>query len=888
MADQFVTLGTTVKYNPHLWGKDELRAIFVARTRELAEIVHSITETPAGKVPQHLLITGARGMGKSTLLNRVALAIHEDAELARLWLPLVMPEEQYTISTLAELWLNVLGVLADSWEQQGANPIELAQLDLEVARIRTQESNEQESAALTLLTNVIKQNGKRLLLLIDSTDQLFGNLSTNQTKGLGVATGSTQLWRLRKTLSHCPELFWIGASYQALEVSQHYGDAFHDFFELIELRPLTLAEMRDAMLALARTFGISSHPAGNAAAEEMQRNLDVRPERLKTLRAITGGNPRTTVILYDLFAAGWKEDLHTDLKSLLDSMTPLYKARMENLAEQPRKILAHVMEQWSPVALGELAKVSGLASTTLSSQLKRLEQEGYIEKVKLPGTKRNGYQVSERLFNIWYLMRYTSRWVRQKLSWLIEFMRIWYSVDELRDFARARIQVHSQAGVQESSHLELSLAYAAAIPENCSERYQLEQRVFEDVYRLAKQQQQAINNIAPGLFDLDGNDHHFKSAEDYLLRFQALDEKLASCPHLQNEVDKQAWILAVKQNAFLSLPEKEQLAAVSITLEFTSYKNILKVLAKLKDCPPNEFLKVDNEKLLQLVAQGRYFPDCPDLELAYRQIISEFGSNERLAIMCMCILLVKQPTNGFEKVSHLLSRLFPGNAKLWFILAHVLKESPLHRYKDAEVAFRQAIKIDSKSIEYWLGLGDLLKNYLNSYEEAEVAYQQAQTIDPQNPYPCANRAHLAVQTGQTQHAFDLYRQTVKLATKQHELEGGIVCQELLLQANLWLNNRDAANSALENLAQAASSGDNLALLKLREQAGEAAAIGLGLALSELMAGSRYADFLQPMTLALRAAENLPDALEGVAAEFKAMATVVLADILAYRNGKRSD
>ncbi len=542
-----------------------------------------------------------------------------------------------------------MGVLADSWEQQGANPIELAKLDLEVARIRTQELSEQETAALTLLTNVIKQSGRRLLLLIDSTDQLFGNLSTDKTKGSSITTGSTQLWRLRKTLSHCPELFWLGASYQALEVSQHYGDAFHDFFELIELRPLTLEEMRDAMLALARTFGISSHPAGNAAAEEMQRNLDSRPERLKTLRAITGGNPRTTVILYDLFAAGWKEDLHSDLKALLDSMTPLYKARMENLAEQLRKILAHVMEQWSPVALGELAKVSGLASTTLSAQLKRLEQEGYIEKVKLPGTKRSGYQVSERLFNIWYLMRYTSRWVRQKLSWLIEFMRIWYSVDELRDFARARIQSHSQSGVQESSNqessnLELSLAYAAAIPDNCSERY-------------------------------------------------------------------------------------------------------------------------------------------PD---------------------------------------------------------------------------------------------------------AEMAYQQAQTINPQDPYPCANRARLVVQTGQTQHAFDLYRQAMQLAVKKHEKEGGIVCQELLLQANLWLNNRDAANLALENLAQAASSGDNLALLKLREQAGEAAAIGLGLALSELMAGSRYVDFLQPMTLALRAAANVPDALEGVAAEIKAMALEVLADILAYRNGKRSD
>lgn len=57
---------------------------------------------------------------------------------------------------------------------------------------------------------------------------------------------------------------------------------------------------------------------------------------------MTGGNPRTTVLLFDLFAADG--NVHSDLSGLLDMMTPLYKARMENLAEQPRKMLAHLMD----------------------------------------------------------------------------------------------------------------------------------------------------------------------------------------------------------------------------------------------------------------------------------------------------------------------------------------------------------------------------------------------------------------------------------------------------------------------------------------------------------------------------------------------------------------
>jgi hypothetical protein len=124
-----------------------------------------------------------------------------------------------------------------------------------------------------------------------------------------------------------------------------------------------------------------------------------------------------------------------------------------------------------------------------------------------------------------------------------------------------------------------------------------------------------------------------------------------------------------------------------------------------------------------------------------------------------------------------------------------------------------------------------------------------------------------------------------LAADQAGPTPGVAYQELLRQAHLWLNNQDAAGLALESLVQAASTGDRLALFKLIEQACEASASGLGLVLSELMAGSRYTDFLQPMILALRAAENVTNALEGAAAGIKTMAVEVLADILAYRKSR---
>ena len=47
-------------------------------------------------------------MGKSTLMQRLALAVDDDAELRTHWLALRFPEEQYTVNTVGQFWANVL------------------------------------------------------------------------------------------------------------------------------------------------------------------------------------------------------------------------------------------------------------------------------------------------------------------------------------------------------------------------------------------------------------------------------------------------------------------------------------------------------------------------------------------------------------------------------------------------------------------------------------------------------------------------------------------------------------------------------------------------------------------------------------------------------------
>jgi Flp pilus assembly protein TadD/predicted ArsR family transcriptional regulator len=886
-----VALSATVKYNPHLWGPEELRSIFVVRTRELADLLERLRTTPEGQVPQHLLVTGARGMGKTTLLRRLALAVEDDPDLAAGWIAVTFPEEQYTVCTLAELWRNVLDALTDTREREGALPAELDRLDAEARRIGDLPAGERESAALASLGNWVRSNGRRLLLLIDSTDLLLSNLAGSADpgasgpkkvrRGVGASIdgGATPLWRLRNTLSHDPGIFWLGASYQALESEHAYQDAFLDFFELLELRPLQVAEMRSAMLALARTFGAGRGLTGEAGEREMAHTLASRPERLKSLRAITGGNPRTTVMLYELFAAGGNDDVHSDLRRLLDTMTPLYKARMETLSDQARKLLAHLMEHWAPVSARTLGELSGIATNTVSGQLVRLEAEGLVEKAALKSSKKAGYQAAERLFNVWYLMRYASRRVRQRFGWLVELMRLWYSNDEMTELARQNLGRNRDSG-------------RAALAE---------------------------------YFELDGEDREYTTAEDYLSRFQALDERLGDCPHLTDE-SRAEWIEAVKGSLDLTLAEKESVADSAKDLTAAEHSERLAALADQLGRWSRSYGPGPVQTVRIAALAGDFFPDCPDSKLAHHQILGGFGDDRDAFTLASRLLVRHHVDESAEQVVRYAVERFPEQTRAWrnlglwlvaqadraaeaeaayrraielepkdawpwVILGHLLSRQP-DRAEEAEAAYRRAIELDPADSNIWNSLGNLLADNLGRIEEAEAAYREAIPLNVVDPYPVVNLARLLAGLGRQPEASAAYRQTVALARAANDRAATTGTHpeshdaqdfgdaHLLLQAHLWLGNRDLAWQALDRLAGAVSAGNGDAFARLREQSRECHAIGLGLALHDLMIASPWADLLQPFALALEAAaaDDPAEALAGIPAELRAVAEEVLASI----------
>ncbi len=397
-------------YNPALLNRRELKDLFIARKPLLNRLLSDIKkETQDGPLMHHLIV-GARGMGKTTLLRMLGFAIEDDAELSRDWLPLPFPEEQYNIGRLSHLWMNCLDALGDVLETRGQTSEAMA-LDSEVAALHGKDEDQLARRALAMLSQKADAMEKRLVLLIDNLDIVFNRLKNDH-------------WAIREALSSAPNLLLVGASSQAIEAAYKYDQAFYDFFQIHELKGLTREEMESVLLHLAE-IGKTPHVAALVKNE---------PSRPRTLHVLTGGNPRTIVLLYNVLAIGDKGDVRTDLERLLDMSTPLYKARFEELSIQAQRIVDALAIAWDPLRAGDLTGRLQMPVNAVSAQLNRLVHQGVVEKVKFHPGKKAGFQIAERFFNIWYLMR-ASRRLRRKLIWLVEFLKLLYSHDDLKNRA---------------------------------------------------------------------------------------------------------------------------------------------------------------------------------------------------------------------------------------------------------------------------------------------------------------------------------------------------------------------------------------------------------------------------------------------------------------------
>ncbi|MBM4047957.1 MAG: ATP-binding protein, partial [Planctomycetes bacterium] len=106
-------------FRPHLSEPEALEAISVARETLLQDILARLGAWQPGASRQHYLLIGPRGIGKTHILRLIEHRVRSSRELAQKWYPVCFPEEQYTLTSLADLVLETLHRLGDATGDSG-------------------------------------------------------------------------------------------------------------------------------------------------------------------------------------------------------------------------------------------------------------------------------------------------------------------------------------------------------------------------------------------------------------------------------------------------------------------------------------------------------------------------------------------------------------------------------------------------------------------------------------------------------------------------------------------------------------------------------------------------------------------------------------------------
>jgi Flp pilus assembly protein TadD len=780
-------------YNPQSLSKTEALAQFHARQAAYQSLIDLLRQ----QRPSHVLIIGTRGMGKTTLLQRVRYGVEEDPELDSRYLVLAFPEEQYNVNRLHRFLLNTVDALADALERFQDKRM-LAQVEAFTEEVGKRAPEDIEERVPQFLAQISQQIQKSFLLLVDNADRLFEIIEPRQQ------------WQLRELLSSRPDLTFFGATTQASDGIYGPERAFFEFFQIHRLAPLTFVEVRDLLVQLSESVEEKEDEKGSAK-RRIADWLDADAARLRTLVQLTGGNPRTTVLLFHLVLDGLAGGAREYLEQLLDQVTPTYKGRVDELPAQAQQVLDAVSLRWDPVTAFEVAEDTGLETSAVSTQLTRLVRQGILEKADPGDSKKALYQVAERFFNIWYLMR-ASRRVRAKLRWFVEFLRVFFDSGELEQMAWERIERHQSTWRRHPEEIETAFAYVFASGarrervedylrqkgadiEMCRPYLDLIECAVADLKRAGGTPTEARSGIEGDSLNTESdlrkaieaepeNGGHWRNLGHFLAQEQERTAE-AEAPYRKaidlDPTSAGAWaelgILLVKsleRNADAEAAIRKAIELVPTSAWFWDILGI--ILAKARERA--EEAEAAIRKAIELEPKfARFWDDLGDLlattpertadaEMAYRKAI-ELDPKSAGYLNNLGNLLTQTPerTADAETAYRQAIELDPKLAGCWNNLGNVLAKTP-ERTADAETAYRQAIELNPMLGAFWNNIGSLLAKTPERITEAEAAYRKAVELDPKSAISWNNLGDLLAKTPErTADAETAYREAINLDPK---------------------------------------------------------------------------------------------------------------------------
>jgi Flp pilus assembly protein TadD/DNA-binding MarR family transcriptional regulator len=652
------------RYSPENMPQEILRKLFVGREKLLKSMVKEIENSARKKTSRFFLIVGPRGIGKSHFL---VLLFHEiNNKFGSLLIPIKLREEEYSVYRASDLFLRVL-------EEKKEDTKEILKL-----------ANEDEilHAAIEKLKLISKRDGKRYIIFIENLHELFKQLDMKELQKLRAIFQKNDFFSV---VASAPMIF--------PGISEH-DEPFYNFFQIQFLSEFSLEEIKDLIQKIAE-------------AENNKKFLDDFKKyepKIHGMSHLTGGSPRLVILFYEMIARGELENIENAFFKIIDEHTPYYQEIFQLLTGQKRRIFDAVISSEAPITPKELSKETRLDLPTVTTQLRRLEQDGYV--ISRPMGRSTKYEVRDRLFRLWREMRQPLG--RKRVSILLEFLQYWYTPEERKELFRTKFEM-LEAGEKNV------LKYLCYITETLPPEYKIEARL----------------KLTPKLIELG-------EREEAAYEIQSLKETAA-------------------QFGNKDLEGKIPLHEGNLHISEKRYEEALEAFNKAVKINPKDGYALSRNGVA-LINLGRY-EEALDV---FNKAI-EINSKDGIAFSGKGFALVNLSRN--EEALEAFDRALEINPKDGNTLSRKgATLVNLGRNEEALEAFIKAIEIDPKDGIAFSGKGAALIN-IGRNEEALDAFNKAIEINPKDRTALSWKGAALVNLDRNEEALDTFNKAIEIDPK---------------------------------------------------------------------------------------------------------------------------
>ena len=422
-------------YRSGVTSPERLRHTSVARQHLLDNAIESLRGSVGRKSKNHLLYIGPRGIGKTHLLSCIEDAVQSDETLSGCVVIVRFPEESNRTLSFADFLIGMCGILKEVLEEE---PLwtEL------FAEVETEE--EDARVADTLVPAIREENrrrGRTMLVMLEN----LGEVLTRQIRD------QSDVAALRKFLMADNGCLLLATAPLHFDGITDVEQPFYDFFDTQILDNLSFEDTVEVI---------------RLNLEWEKRNIietleDMRP-RLQALYRMTGGNPRLTMMLYELIAHESVTSVQDQFHLLLDRISPFYQGRLNDLPPGQRALLECLAsmrdQEKTPAAIAARMRMS---QQETSSLLKRLTDAHYLRADRhLEDRRSRLYAIREGFFDIWLAMN-LSRGERRRMPFLLDFFSLFYPSIAARE--EKRRQLHAKLLEEGNADAERSLDYLSEV-----------------------------------------------------------------------------------------------------------------------------------------------------------------------------------------------------------------------------------------------------------------------------------------------------------------------------------------------------------------------------------------------------------------------------------------